>query len=181
VRLRRAARRPVNLIEFHYEKRLQGEGNFGGTKMSLSSESRWRLFVVLFAVLLSLTQLLIQLRVIPDWGDRYRGLGPPESITIFGGIVLFLILRGIPWAIQETTEPKANLGSIVKRTAKAIAIIIIFLFLTLTLAVAYDRHGLESEIVRLAVAGGGSGLIVASILAIPSVRRWLNKGQKSSK
>ena len=95
--------------------------------------------------------------------------------------MLFLILRGIPWAIQEKTEPKANLGSIVKRTAKAITIVIVFLLLTLTLAVAYDRHGLESEIVRLAVGGGASGLIVASILAIPSVRRWLNKGQKSSR
>jgi hypothetical protein len=149
--------------------------------MSLSSESRWRLLIVLFAVLLSLTQLLIQLDVIPDWGNSFNLLGPAESITVFGGIVFFLILRGIPWATQEKTEPNANLGSIVKRTAKAIAIIVVFLLLTLTLAVAYDRHGLESEIVRLAVGGGASGLIVASILAIPSVRRWLNKGQESSK
>ena len=149
--------------------------------MSVSSEARWRLFIVLFAALLSLTQLLIQLDMIVDWGDSFRLLGQPESITFFGAILLLLILRGIPWAIQEKVEPRASLGLIIKRALKAFAIITVFLILALVLAVAYDRYGYESNIVRLAIGGAGSGLICALILTIPSVRRWLNKSQENSR
>jgi len=138
-----------------------------------SPRSRWRLQLVGTAALIAASQMLVDLHVISDWDANFEHVSEPLAIVLYGSLTLFLILHGIPWAFAEPSARSARVIARFWLLAKVILAIAAVLLCGFVLLVAYEEGVFEHPLIRQALVGASSVLVLSLVLLIPGVGPWL--------